>query len=248
MKLAKGETPLYHQLEKILRKRILQGKLSSGMLFPTDQQLCEEFGVSRITVRQALKILEDDGLIKREQGRGTFVTEKDRNLSFYEMSGSLERAIGFRETYKIELTSKQRVRAHADIASDLGVVEGEEVWLLEGRQELNPELKQAQFIQVYASLDAGEKIPLGRMEGRGFFPVLEMAAMETAVQFNQILYATGADEKMAGIINTPAGSPLLVNRNVFVSKKGRVLGIVIRYSPGDVHRIIHRMKMRKAKP
>jgi GntR family transcriptional regulator len=248
MKLAKGKTPLYHQLEKILRKRILNGQFPPGGPFPTDYQLGEEFGVSRITVRQALKSLEDDGLIKREQGRGTFVSDKGRNLSFYEMSGSLERAIGFRETYKLELTSKQRVLAHADIASDLGVAEGEEVFLLEGRQELNAELKQAQFLQVYARRDVGEKIPLGQMEGRGFFPVLEMAAMETAVQFNQILYATAADEKMAKVIHVPAGSPLLVNRNVFLSKKGKVLGVVVRYSPGDVHRIIHKMKMKKAKP
>jgi GntR family transcriptional regulator len=245
MKLARGTTPLYHQLEKILRKRIWNGRFAPDNLLPTDHQLCEEFGVSRITVRQALKSLSDDGLIKREQGRGTFVSERARNLSFYEISSSLERAMGLRETYQIELTSKQMVRADADIAADLGVLEGEDIWLLEGRQDLNNELDQAQFLQVCVSRDVGEKIPLGQMEGRGFFPVLEMAAMDTAVQFNQILYATGADEKMASIMNVPAGSPLLVNRNVFVSKKGRVLGMVIRYSPGNVHRIIHKMKMRK---
>jgi DNA-binding GntR family transcriptional regulator len=218
MKLIKGKVPLYHQLEGGLRRKIIK-----------------------------LKILEDDGLIKREQGRGTFVNEKDRNLSFYEMSSSLERAIGFRETFKIELTSKQMVQAHDDIAADLGVEAGTEVWLLEGRQELNNDLKQAQFLQVYARRGIGETIPLGEMEGRSFFPVLEIAAMETAVQFNQILYATGADEKMAQVIHVPAGSPLLVNRNVFLSKKGKVLGIIIRYSPGEVHRIIHKMKMRKAR-
>jgi GntR family transcriptional regulator len=247
MKLTKDKVPLYHQLEKILRKRIHNGQLESGNLFPTDQQLCEEFGVSRITVRQALKILEDDGLVKREQGRGTFVSEKDRTVSYYEMSSSLERAIGFRETYKIELTSKQTVKADADIAAELGVKEDDDVWLMEGRQELFNDRKQAQFLQVYASLDIGEKISPGAMEYPGFYPVLEMAAMETAVQFNQVLYATGANEKMASVIQVPVGSPLLVNRNVFLSKKGRVLGIVIRYSPGDVHRIIHKMKMQKAR-
>ncbi|MBU4053887.1 MAG: GntR family transcriptional regulator [Proteobacteria bacterium] len=247
MKLSKGKTPLYHQLEKILRKQILSGQLAPGKLFPTDHQLCEEFGVSRITVRQALKSLEDDGLIKREQGRGTFVSEQPGNRSFYEMSGSLEKIMGMRETYKIELTSKLKIQADRDIAAELGVEAGAEIWILEGRQELKEDLEQAQFLQVFASHEIGERIPLGEMEGRGFFIFLEKAAMETAVQFNQVLYATGADEKTSKIIHVPVGSPLLVNRNIFLSKKGRVLGVVVRYSPGDVHRIIHKMKMQKAR-
>ncbi len=73
-KLKKGPIPLYYQLERMLRRRILNGKLTPEKPFPTERKLCDEFGVSRITVRQTLMILENEGLIRREQGRGTFVT------------------------------------------------------------------------------------------------------------------------------------------------------------------------------
>ena len=248
MKLNKGKVPLYHQLEKKLRRKILGGQPAAGTLFPTDQQLCLEYGVSRITVRQALKILEDDGLINREQGRGTFVNETDRNLSVSEMTGSLEGVMGLREMYRITLASKRIVKADAFAAADLKVEPGSDICLMEGRQELSDNPPMAQYLQIYTQKEIGEKIPLGEMEGRGFFVVLEKAAMETAVQFNQIVYATAADEKTASVIQVPAGSPLLVNRNIFLSRKGRILGVVVRYSPGDVHRIVHRMKMHRRKP
>ena len=89
MQLKKGHIPLYHQLDQILRKRILTGRYQASQPFPTDMELCEMFGVSLITVRQALKLLEDDGLIRREQGRGTFVTDKRPDRFFYEATGSL---------------------------------------------------------------------------------------------------------------------------------------------------------------
>ena len=72
IKLKKTPIPLYYQLEKVLRKRILSGKLQPDLAVPTEKELCQEFGVSRITVRQALLSLESDNLIRREQGRGTF--------------------------------------------------------------------------------------------------------------------------------------------------------------------------------
>jgi DNA-binding FadR family transcriptional regulator len=71
-KLKNGPIPLYCRLERALRQRILMGKITSAGHFPTERQLCEDFQVSRITVRQALMIVENEGLIGWEQGRGTF--------------------------------------------------------------------------------------------------------------------------------------------------------------------------------
>ena len=69
VKLKKGPVPFYYQLERALRNRILTGQISPSELRPTERELCEEFGISRTTVRQALMILESEGLIRREQGR-----------------------------------------------------------------------------------------------------------------------------------------------------------------------------------
>ncbi len=67
LKLKKGPTPLYYQLERALRRRILTAQMAPSSKFPTERQIGEEFGVSRITVRQALMNLENEGLLSREQ-------------------------------------------------------------------------------------------------------------------------------------------------------------------------------------
>lgn len=80
---------LYYQLKEILTQKIVQNELVVGERLPTEFELCEQYGVSRITVRQALNELEQDGLIYRKQGVGTFVATPriEQSLtSFYSMS------------------------------------------------------------------------------------------------------------------------------------------------------------------
>jgi GntR family transcriptional regulator len=65
--------PLYAQLEVVLRSQISDGALRPGDLLPSEAVLGEQYGISRITVRAALQHLEQDGLLERQAGRGTFV-------------------------------------------------------------------------------------------------------------------------------------------------------------------------------
>jgi GntR family transcriptional regulator len=67
--------PLYRQVEVALRERILGGEWPYGSKIPSEDQLCKAYGVSRITVRQAIRTLVEDGYLERGRGRGTFVRE-----------------------------------------------------------------------------------------------------------------------------------------------------------------------------
>ena len=69
----KGGSALWHQIGEILAADIAAGTLAPGQKLPTEPELMERFGVSRFTVRQALGHLEQRGLVRAEQGRGTFV-------------------------------------------------------------------------------------------------------------------------------------------------------------------------------
>jgi GntR family transcriptional regulator len=68
--------PLYMQVEGSLRRRITSGEWAAGEQIPTEDKLCTAYGVSRITVRQAMSKLIADGLVVQERGRGRFVRDK----------------------------------------------------------------------------------------------------------------------------------------------------------------------------
>lgn len=68
--------PLWQQLADVLRGKIESGELPAGRVIPSEATLSQEYGLSRGTVVKALDALERDGLVRRVQGRGTFVTER----------------------------------------------------------------------------------------------------------------------------------------------------------------------------
>jgi GntR family transcriptional regulator of arabinose operon len=82
-KLSKKErTKLLHtQLTNYYRERILDGRLTAGTRLPTDEELANEYQISRDAVRQALSLLVTEGLIERVQGRGTFVCQPPTNTN-----------------------------------------------------------------------------------------------------------------------------------------------------------------------
>jgi GntR family transcriptional regulator len=73
--LDRSSVPLYLQIATLIRRRINSGEWIEGFQLPTLEELMEEFGVGRVTVRQALDIMEREGLVRRQRGRGTFVSQ-----------------------------------------------------------------------------------------------------------------------------------------------------------------------------
>ena len=66
-------TPAYEQLAAILRARIKSGKLAPDRPLPSEKQLTDEFGIARGTVRKAIDVLRNEGLIVTVHGRGSYV-------------------------------------------------------------------------------------------------------------------------------------------------------------------------------
>jgi DNA-binding GntR family transcriptional regulator len=64
--------PRYYQVYMVLQQRIREGEWSRDTLMPTEEEFTQKFGVSRVTIRKALNMLQAEKLIIREQGRGTF--------------------------------------------------------------------------------------------------------------------------------------------------------------------------------
>jgi GntR family transcriptional regulator len=86
---AHSKSPRYQQLSDLLQRRILDGTYAVGDLLPTENELCTEFGVSRYTVREALRQLINAGLVKRRQGSGTQVVASQVQRNYVHSMRSL---------------------------------------------------------------------------------------------------------------------------------------------------------------
>lgn len=76
--IQKGKKPLYISVYDKLYKRIIDGTFAVDSKLPTETELAKEFGVSRMTLRQAISLLQDDGLVKSVHGKGNFVTRSQK--------------------------------------------------------------------------------------------------------------------------------------------------------------------------
>lgn len=71
-----SNSPIYMQLANALRRQIVEGKIGAGAALPSERDLCDIMGASRVTVRKAIELLIEEGLLSRRQGSGTFVTPR----------------------------------------------------------------------------------------------------------------------------------------------------------------------------
>lgn len=84
--------PLYYQIVTLIKQYIISGVLEEGDLLPSESEFCDRFAISRTTVRQAFAALEKEGLVNRQQGKGTFVSipKLRRSLNtLYSFSGEM---------------------------------------------------------------------------------------------------------------------------------------------------------------
>jgi GntR family transcriptional regulator len=122
-----GPAPLFAQVRDALRAEILGGGLGPGDRLPSESALIGRFGVSRITVRQALAELQSDGLVQTVNGKGSYVTRPGRGEGRGPLVGVLEamRRRGHRAHGR--LLSHRTVRASRTVARDLEVPPGDPV-------------------------------------------------------------------------------------------------------------------------
>ena len=109
MVIHNSEKPLYLQVKEILEKRIHTQVYPKGGKLPSEKELCDEFGVSRITIRQALDLLESMGLTNSVHGKGTFVKANkiDSNLQKIRSFSETLAGEGYHGRTKIELYSEE---------------------------------------------------------------------------------------------------------------------------------------------
>ena len=122
-KLQAGPIPLYYQIQEDLLAQIRSGKLAPGDMLMTEDELCRKYSVSRITVRKALDKLEDQELIHRKRGLGTFVAQPSKSFRYH---GSLEDTLAANGDAKVFLVDRW-AKPSPYVAGELKTEPGERI-------------------------------------------------------------------------------------------------------------------------
>ncbi len=220
--------PHYRQIEQALRERI--STLGPGARLPSDAELCVEFGVSRMTARNAMQRLAEDGLIAREPGRGSFVADPPTHRRANRlMTFTQEMFRAGRTPTSRTLTRVIRPSTVAEAAS-LGIALGQPVVHLRRLRKADDQpvaLESAVLISacadavLTADLDHGSlHETLGRT---GFVLARGMATISAGA-------ATAED---ARLLEIRPGDPLLVERRVIMDVHGRRIESTESRYPAD---------------
>jgi DNA-binding GntR family transcriptional regulator len=129
--------PQYRKLYEILRKHILDGVYKEGDMLPSENELCQIYGMTRPTVRQSLGTLANDGFIRKHQGKGSIVHNLPREIGILSVSGTTS-AVGDRNL-KTKIIVKPLLMAWplnfmfqlSDLEKESGCIYMERVRLLE---------------------------------------------------------------------------------------------------------------------
>jgi GntR family transcriptional regulator len=127
----KSRVPRYHQIAQSLRDRIRAGRVVAGERLDNQRRLAREFGVTLMTLRQALGVLERDGLISRRHGLGTFVASPSVDYDILQFQSFAADLSAHGEDVGTRFLGSHFTRADQRVAQELGVRAGHRVFVLE---------------------------------------------------------------------------------------------------------------------
>ncbi|NVM76328.1 GntR family transcriptional regulator [Duganella sp. SG902] len=223
--------PLYTQVKENLRERILDGTYPAHAKLPAESELSTIFGVSRITVRQALSDLQKEGVIFKIPGKGTFVAKPKafQQLTQLEGFGEAMSRMGY-EIYN-QVTSHKAIAATPHVAQQLQVAVGAEVTEIKRIRHLNREPVSLEV--TYLAQDIGERLAREDLATRDIFLILEndygIALGRADLQVDAIL----ADETLAHALRVQQGSAVLRIERLTHRADGAPLDFEYLYFRGD---------------
>ena len=123
-----GNKPIYRQIADALREKITAGELKPGDALPTESSLQETFSVSRVTVRQALKLLTEEQIIESIQGSGSYVREERVNYDIYQLTGFYEKLADRNVDTHSDVKTFEVIKADVKLAETLNIRPDDKVW------------------------------------------------------------------------------------------------------------------------
>ncbi len=226
-----SKVPLYYQLYLLLRRKIRDGVWQPEDMLPTEAELVERYDLSRSTVRQALDIMVNDGLIHRRRGRGTFVAKPT-------IEQSLTRIISFWEDMQrrgmkpgTKVISSEILPAPEDVAEALDIEAGEELASLERLRLADDEPMSIEHSHLVHHYCRG--IMKNDYANQSLRQMLEEEYGIRIVSAKEKIRAVPATKNLANLLDVDVKDPLLQIERVSYTDRDIPIEFLRIYHRGD---------------
>ena len=229
------KTPIYQVIENDIKEKIKKGTLVQGDMIPSENELKDQYQVSRMTVRQALNNLVNEGYLFRHKGKGTFVNKFKIEKKIQGLLGFTEEMNRMNRRVSNKLISLNIIEANEEIAAKLFLNPNEEVYFVE-RVRYGDEIPVL-FEQLYIPKQLFKTFDEDVMK-TSFYNYVEN---ELKLKINyciQTIEAKLANERISELLETDKQSPVLyITLNTFLDN-GRPFEYVKSYYRADQYRFI----------
>ncbi|HLG87198.1 MAG TPA: GntR family transcriptional regulator [Alphaproteobacteria bacterium] len=226
---ADSNVPRYRQLTARLRAAIASGEYPVGSLLPTEMEISRHFGVSRHTVRDALRILNSAGLIQRRRRVGTIVTARTTPKQFVQPLPGFDEVLQYGRDVRLVIASYD-TRFACPLARKLGLKAKD--WMrIEGRR--GPEGRLIGLTTVLIRRDCVP--PRSKLEklATSLGELIEKSANLVIARIDQEISAMTVDSDTARALKMKTGAPALRARRLYYENRGDLLLATESIHPAD---------------
>ena len=229
--------PLYFQLKELLRQEIEGGRWQPGQQIPSETELCEAFGISRTVVRQALRELEYQGLLYREQGKGTFVAQPKISESLMQdLSGFYEDMVGKGLTPVTKVLTQEVQPANKKIANYLQIEPGDKVVVIERLRSVGSE--PILLVTTYLPYDICPDLIGEDLSTQSLYALLEKKHGLELSHGRRTIEAVAANQYEAQLLDVEEGAPLVLLDSVSYLRDGSPIEYFHAVHRGDRSRFV----------
>ncbi|MFJ9382736.1 GntR family transcriptional regulator [Peribacillus sp. NPDC101481] len=215
-------SPIYHQLEEEIKGAIQNLELVPGEMIPSEKEYTEKYGISRMTVRQAISNLVNGGYLYRQRGKGTFVAQQKLERPLQGLTSFSKDMISRGLEPSTRFISFTEINADHDLAAKLDVEAEAPIFELE-RIRLADRLPMAYerlFISKNLALDLTEEIAITSMHD------YVEKTFGLKIQHDQVIEAAIAQKKEAEMLEVVKGAPVLLIERRSTLDTNQPLGLV----------------------
>lgn len=225
--------PRYAQLADLMRQRIARGAWLQGERLPSLEELMAEFGVARVTVRQAVDLLAREGLVSPQQGRGTFVTGAPRRERIINVVTTLDELARMYEDTQPRVVNIEESAGSPPLAPGEGTAAPGYTFMR--RVHLRDQRPYC-VINIWLDERIFRKSPQA-FRDRTVIPLLKSMKSVRIATAHQVLTIGSADTEVAALLELPMNAPVAEVRRVFKDAAGTVLYLADVTYRGDAIRL-----------